>query len=105
MTKQKRAHLRWKPSARALGRKNPARASLPQYLTQPRERPFKATMLVDLLKRPEGTTLEQMMGATGWQKHSVRGFLAGALRNRYGLTASRRRALWHERRNSGGTHQ
>jgi hypothetical protein len=47
----------------------------------------KAEKVVALLKRDAGATLEEMMKATGWQKHSVRGFMAGTLKNRHGLTA------------------
>lgn len=46
----------------------------------------KAAAVIDLLKQEGGATLEQMMEATGWQKHSVRGFMAGALKKRHGLT-------------------
>lgn len=45
----------------------------------------KAAAVISLLKREGGATLEQMMHATGWQKHSVRGFMAGALKKRHGL--------------------
>lgn len=48
----------------------------------------KASMLIALLKREGGATLEDMMGATGWQKHSVRGFMAGALKKQRGLAVS-----------------
>lgn len=48
----------------------------------------KSALIVELLKRQEGATLEQMMEASGWQKHSVRGFLAGSLKKRHKLIAS-----------------
>jgi len=48
----------------------------------------KGDKVVALLRRDRGATLEDMMKATGWQKHSVRGFMAGALRKRHGLTAA-----------------
>lgn len=40
----------------------------------------KLGMLVALLTRPEGATIAQMSTATGWQAHSVRGAMSGALK-------------------------
>ena len=45
----------------------------------------KLDVIIALLKRPKGTTLEEMMAATGWQRHSVHGTLSGALKKRRGL--------------------
>ena len=39
----------------------------------------KTAKILDLLKRPGGATLKQLQKATGWQPHSVRGFLSGAV--------------------------
>ena len=52
------------------------------------KRQSKADKVVALLQRDSRATLGHMMKATGWQKHSVRGFIAGALRKRHGLTAT-----------------
>jgi hypothetical protein len=46
----------------------------------------KQEAVLDLLRREEGATLAQIMDATGWQSHTVRGFLAGLKRK--GITVT-----------------
>ena len=45
----------------------------------------KQAVLIELLSRAEGATLAQMTEATGWQIHTVRGAMAGALKKKLGL--------------------
>ena len=45
----------------------------------------KQAVLIELLRRAEGATLPQMTEATGWQVHTVRGAIAGALKKKLGL--------------------
>jgi hypothetical protein len=45
----------------------------------------KQAVLIELLSRAEGATLPQMTEATGWQVHTVRGAMAGALKKKMGL--------------------
>lgn len=46
----------------------------------------KSEQCLTLLKRAEGVTLAELMSATGWQSHSVRGFLSGTVKRKLGLT-------------------
>ena len=55
-------------------------------------RQSKQQTCLDLLGRREGAAIEDLEEATGWQKHSVRGFLAGAVKKKLGLTHSYRRS-------------
>jgi hypothetical protein len=45
----------------------------------------KHDRIVALLQRPEGATLDALVKETQWQKHSVRGFLAGTVRKKLKL--------------------
>ena len=46
----------------------------------------KAAKILDLLKRPGGATSKELQKASGWQPHSVRGFLSGTIGKKMGLT-------------------
>ena len=46
----------------------------------------KQALLVGMLGRAEGATIDEIVAATGWQPHTVRGAFAGALKKRLGLT-------------------
>jgi hypothetical protein len=48
----------------------------------------KTAKILDLLKRPGGVTAKELMKATGWQPHSVRGFLSGTISKKMGLTVT-----------------
>ncbi len=50
-----------------------------------------------MLQRPEGATIPQLAEVTGWQQHTVRGTLAGALKKRLGLAITSEKPQGGER--------
>ena len=48
----------------------------------------KTDKVLELLKRPGGVTAKELMKATGWQPHSVRGFLSGTIGKKMGLSGT-----------------
>ncbi|MDO8421429.1 MAG: DUF3489 domain-containing protein [Parvibaculum sp.] len=45
----------------------------------------KLATVIQMLKRPSGTTINDLSAATGWQTHSVRGLLSGTIKKKLGL--------------------
>lgn len=48
----------------------------------------KIGTVIELLRRPQGASVEAMMKATGWQAHSVRGAMSGAIKKERGLAVT-----------------
>ena len=46
----------------------------------------KQDMLIEMLRAPEGATIDEIVAATGWQAHSARGAMSGVLKKKLGLT-------------------
>jgi len=59
-------------------------ATSSQTKSRTREHSKQATV-IEMLKRPEGATIQQICDATGWQQHTVRGTFAGAFKKKLGL--------------------
>ena len=58
------------------------RASSPKPDAAKASAPSKLDCLVTLLRKPGGARIEELASGTGWQKHSVRGALAGTLKKK-----------------------
>jgi predicted transcriptional regulator len=57
----------------------------------------KQALLIDLLKRKRGATIDEIVAATGWQAHSVRGAISGALKKKLGLAVSSKKVDGRDR--------
>ena len=78
------------PAAKAQGEGAKAKAAKPAKAA-PADKPTpragtKQASMIEMLKRPEGATVEQIAAATGWQHHTIRGAISGALKKKLGLT-------------------
>jgi hypothetical protein len=69
------------------GAKGATRAKAPKKATGARHG-SKTEKVVDLLKQAGGATLKELMKATGWQAHSVRGFLSGTVGKKMGMAVT-----------------
>ena len=54
----------------------------------PEKAPTKLGLLLAAVYQENGATLEELSAATGWQKHSVRGAIAGALKRKGHIISS-----------------
>ena len=83
-----------KPKAAAAAKPNKAAATKNTAKTPKAAKPeaegvragSKTATILDLLRRAKGATLNEIMEATSWQAHSVRGFVSGTLGKKMGLT-------------------
>lgn len=73
-------------SREATERPAPSKHPLPQAsVPKPIRASSKLTTVLTMLRAPGGTAIADIMKATGWQQHSVRGFLTGVIRKRLKL--------------------
>ena len=70
----------------APGKTKRTKEAMASDAAKPAREGSKKAIVLELLRRPEGATLQEIMSATGWMAHSVRGFISGALGKKMGLT-------------------
>ena len=78
-TRTKKPDIARKPTATKVKNRTPAPATRPAT---------KQALLIDLLKRKEGATIDEIVAATGWQAHSVRGAISGTLKKKLGMAVT-----------------
>src|SRR5499426_1938998 len=49
------------------------------------KRPSEQDVVIAMLRQPEGATVDEVAGVTGWQRHTVRGVFSGTLKKKRGL--------------------
>lgn len=67
----------------------------------PVKRPNKTDLVLDLLKRPEGATIIQLIEATGWLPHTTRAALTGLKKKGHVVTSAKVEGLRHYRIGAG----
>lgn len=82
-----RAKATVESSPKKAGRPKKATPSAPKAAAKTRDG-TKQAQLIAMLRRKEGATIAQIVEATGWQPHTVRGAFAGALKKKLGLTVT-----------------
>jgi Protein of unknown function (DUF3489) len=73
------------PAKGKAGKKATPKKKAPRSAQNDAREGSKTATILELLKRPGGATAKELLKATGWQPHSLRGFISGTLGKKMGL--------------------
>jgi hypothetical protein len=76
------------PAKAKTGKKATPKKKAPRSARNDAREGSKTATILDMLKRPNGATAKELLKATGWQPHSLRGFISGMLGKKMGLTVT-----------------
>jgi hypothetical protein len=76
------------PAKGKAGKKATPKKKAPKSARNDAREGSKTATILDMLKRTGGATAKELLKATGWQPHSLRGFLSGTVGKKMGLTVT-----------------
>jgi hypothetical protein len=76
------------PAKGKAGKKATPKKKAPRSARNDAREGSKTATILDFLKRPGGATAKELLKATNWQPHSLRGFLSGTVGKKMGLTVT-----------------
>jgi Protein of unknown function (DUF3489) len=76
------------PAKPKAGKKATPKKKAPRSARNDAREGSKTATILELLKRPGGATAKELLKATGWQPHSLRGFISGTLGKKMGLSVA-----------------
>ena len=76
------------PAKAKAGKKAAPKKKAPRSARNDARQGSKTATILELLKRPGGVTAKDLLKATNWQPHSLRGFLSGTVGKKMGLTVT-----------------
>jgi len=85
ITSEPKRKARTKKAKAAKATKQAVKAGKSAKAKSAKPKDTKKELVLGLLRRKEGVTIAEIVKATGWQNHSIRGFISGTLNKKMGL--------------------